>query len=242
MHFISIAYFYITFQQFYFHYFLRNSCNNYAKIKSSSIKNSAEKGIIMKKRIIFIALILIIPLLSGCSKKPANNGTNASSQETATNADATPNPVIKPGQTGVLIQNTNVTYFSLQDYKKHTVKAEKGSLVLLLNKNKDSYHVQFAVTELPVLAGNINKETVSFEEADLKNAKDGLVKHANVYKTPNSKKPYISGYSSAVSVEEKEGSFFKCCLPGGDYGYIKENDIEYTVEKADWTVEMLPPE
>lgn len=194
----------------------------------------------MKKRITFIILTFLV--LSGCSQKPASTGSNTTSHETADITSNTPKPVIKSGQTGVLIQNTNVTYFSLQDYKKHTVKAEKGSLVLLLNKNKNSYHVQFAVTELPVLAGNVDKEAVSFKEPDIKNAKDGLVKHVDVYETPSSQKPKISNYSSAISIEEKEGSFLKCCLPGGDYGYIKEDDIEYTVEKAEWTVEMLPPE
>lgn len=194
----------------------------------------------MKKKITFIVLTFLV--LSGCSQKLSSTDSNTTSHKTADITSNTPKPVIKSGQTGVLIQNTNVTYFSLQDYKKHTVKAEKGSLVLLLNKNKNSYHVQFAVTELPVLAGNVDKEAVSFEEADIKNAKDGLVKHVDVYETPASKKPKISNYSSAISIEEKEGSFLKCCLPGGDYGYIKEDNIEYTVEKAEWTVEMLPPE
>lgn len=197
----------------------------------------------MKHKTIFIALALVI--LSGCSQKPTNQNNQEkhsiqSRQEPETTD--TDKHTDHSGQTGVLIKNTNVTYFDPNNYKKYKTPVKEGTLVLVINENKDDYHIQLAATELPVLAGHVDKDTVSFDDADIQNATSGLARDASVYESPKDKKPKITGYSSAVLIEGKEGNFFKCSLPGGDEGYIKKDDIEFTVEKAEWTVEMLPPE
>ncbi|MCX4327439.1 MAG: membrane lipoprotein lipid attachment site-containing protein [Lachnospiraceae bacterium] len=197
----------------------------------------------MKRKIIFIALTLVI--LSGCSQK-TDNQNNQEKQAVQDSKEPVPADTDKntnhAGQTGILIQTANVTYFDPNNYKKRTVMVKEGNLVLVINENKDDYHIQLAATELPVLAGHVSKDAVSFDDADIQNATSGLAKNVSVYESPKDKKPKTTGYSSAVLIEGKEGDFFKCSLPGGDEGYIKKDDIEFIVEKAEWTVEMLPPE
>ena len=161
-------------------------------------------------------IVLIAALLAGCSAK---------------------SKVV--GQTGILTESTGIYYTDPNDKQGRLVIVQENALVLILDEDKDYYHVQLAVTELPVLAGNVEKKAVSFDEADMKNASSGLVKDINVYDAPEQNAAIkYSGYSAAVLIDGEEGDYYKCALPGGDSGYIKKNDMQFIVEKAEWTVEM----
>ena len=82
------------------------------------------------------------------------------------------------GQTGVLIKTTNVTYLDPNNYKKYKTPERKELLVLVINENKDYYHIQLAATELPVLTGHAYKNSISFDDADIQNATSRLARDA----------------------------------------------------------------
>lgn len=176
----------------------------------------------MKRTVVFIALVLI--LLNGCTKNPQATDERA-------------------GQTGILMKTSDVSYISTHDNEEHISTVEKGALVLILDENEDYYHIQLAVTELPAFSGYVEKDAVSFNDADIQNATSGLVKNVNVYESPeHGARIKDEEYSSAILIAGEDGDYFECALPGGDSGWIKKEDIQYIVEKSNWTVEKLQQE
>ena len=163
----------------------------------------------MKQKLTIIMFALII--FSGCSAKSK-----------------------VAGQTGILVETTGLYYTDPQNNEGRLVMVEENALVLILDENEDYYHVQLALTELPTLSGFVEKKCVSFGETDIKNASSGLAKDVNVYESPEQNAAIkLESYSSAVLIEADEGEFYKCALPGGDFGWIEKKDMQFIVEKSE---------
>lgn len=159
-------------------------------------------------------------LLSGCGK-----GEPSSEDRT--------------GQTGVITEACDIRFFDPHIDAETVISLRGGELMLILDEKDGQYHVQAAVTELPVLAGYVDKKFVSFDPADIQNATSGMVRNVTVYESPSSDATVkFENYSCAIIIDWREGGFARCSLPGGNIGWIKESDIQYEIEKAGWTVEM----
>lgn len=168
--------------------------------------------------VVFAAIFCL--LLSGCGKDE-------------------PSSEDRTGQTGVITEACDIHFFDLRIEQECTYPLRGGELMLILDEKDGQYHVQAAVTELPVLAGYVDKKFVSFDPADIQNASSGMVRNVTVYEAPSSDAAVkFENYSSAIIIDWREGGFARCSLPGGNIGWIRESDLQYEIEKAYWTVEM----
>lgn len=150
------------------------------------------------------------------------------------------------GETGILIQNTELSYSDPYNGQVVTIEQEAGWPVLILEETEEQYHIQLPVTEVPTLSGYVDKEAVSFAPEDVKCANCGQVEHVTIYQEPDQGSQAVEeSYSGIMMFGRRENGFISCNIPGGESGWVleevKETEVRYIVIPSEWTIEMPMP-